>query len=182
MRRRKFEEDVVVEEETTVEETVEESPDSHEAFVSILVDMGLSAEQAEAVHSMAMDLIDAGGSEEITEEVKEEVKVEASRQRRSARSASPRRGRSEFARSERSGRRQMSEAEQKEARQDRATRRLRRQNIELRKQLRELGASPAAQPMRHAPNVKQENFSSQAPKAMSKGTSQAFDMINNFGK
>lgn len=182
MRRRKFEEDVVVEEETTVEETTEDTPDSREQFVTILVDMGLSAEQAEAVHSMAMDLIDAGGGEEITEEVKEEVKVEASRQRRSARSESPRRGRSEFARSERSGRREMSEKEMKDAQQDRATRRLRRQNIELRKQLRELGASPAAQPMRHAPNVKQENFSSVGTKAMGKGTSQALDMINNFGK
>ena len=101
MRNRKFAEDeVVVEEETTVtEETVEESPDSHDQFVSILVDMGLSAEQAEAVHTMAMDLIDAGeGEETTTEEVKEEVKVEASRQRRR------RNRRAEFARDRRSQR------------------------------------------------------------------------------
>ena len=100
MRNRKFAEDeVVVEEETTVtEETVEESPDSHDQFVSILVDMGLSAEQAEAVHTMAMDLIDAGeGEETTTEEVSEEVKVEASRQRRNRRSR-----RAEFARERRS--------------------------------------------------------------------------------
>ena len=51
MRRRKFEEDVVVEEETTVEETTEDTPDSREQFVTILVDMGLSAEQAEAITS-----------------------------------------------------------------------------------------------------------------------------------
>jgi hypothetical protein len=176
MANRKFEEEVVEEETTVTEETVEEAPDSHEAFVTILVDMGLSAEQAEAVHSMAMDLIDAGSSEETTTEVKEEVKVEASRQR--GRRSRPTRGRrSEFARSERSGRREMSQ-EELDARR---MRRLRRQNVEMRKQLQELGASPAAGPLRNAPNVKQENFS--APnKNLSKGTSAALEMINNYGK
>lgn len=181
MARRKFEEEVVEEETTVTEENVEESPDSHEAFVTILVDMGLSAEQAEAVHSMAMDLIDAGGGEEITEEVKEEVKVEASRQGRGSRSRTARRGRSEFARSGRSGRREMSETGMKEAREQRAMRRLRRQNVELRQQLRELGASPAAPGLRNAPNMKQENFAAPT-KHLSKGTSAALDMINNYGK
>ena len=69
MARRKFDE--VVEEETTVtEEVVEETPDLHEKFVTLLVEMGLSAEQAEAVHSMAMDLIDAGEGEIKEEEEK----------------------------------------------------------------------------------------------------------------
>lgn len=183
MSKYKFEEEVVVEEETTVtEENVEESPDQHDAFVNLLVDMGLSAEQAEAVHSMAMDLIDAGGGEEITEEVKVEEKVEASRQRRSKFARRSRH--SNNARSTRPARREMSETEKNEARQHRATRRLRRQNIELRKQLRELGASPAASGLRNAPNMKQENFSSAAvgTKTLGKSTSQALDMINNYGK
>ena len=180
MARRKFEDEVVVEEETTVtEENVEDSPDQHEQFISILVDMGLSAEQAEAVHSMAMDLIDAGGSEETTTEVKEEVKVEASRSRgRRSRNARNTR-RSNFARS---NRKEMSEQEEKDFNQARTTRRLRRQNIELRKQLRELGASPAAPGLRNAPNVKEEKFSATANKTLDKGTSQALDMINNYGK
>ena len=87
MRKYKFEEDVVVEE--TVEETTteESAPDSHETFVNLLVDLGLSAEQAEAVHQMAMDLI-AASEGEITEEVSTETteKVEAARQRRGRRS------------------------------------------------------------------------------------------------
>ena len=178
MARRKFEDEVVVEEETTVtEENVEDSPDLHEQFIGILVDMGLSAEQAEAVHSMAMDLIDAGGGEETTTEVKEEVKVEASRQRRS-RSRNARNRRSEFSNS---NRKEMSEQELYEFKQARMTSRLRRQNIELRKQLRELGASPAAPGLRNAPNVKEEKFSA-TTKNLDKGTSQALEMINNYGK
>ena len=165
MARRNFDE--VVEEETTVtEEVVKETPDLHEQFVYLLVDMGLNAEQAEAVHSMAMDLIDAGDVE-VKEEVKEEVKVEASRQRRP---------RSKF--SARKSRTELSEAQVTERRQRRALSRLRRQNIELREQLRELGASPAAAPLRNAPNVKEEKFS--ATKSMDKHTAQALEMINNF--
>lgn len=184
MARRKFEEDVAVEEETTTavtEETVEEAPDQHDQFVTILVDMGLSAEQAEAVHSMAMDLIDAGGSEETTEEVTTEEKIEASRQRRARRSTRKEGGRSEMSRQGRSSRRQMSEGEMKTEREQRSMRRLRRQNIELRKQLRELGAAPAAPGLRNAPNTKQENFSAPT-KNLNKGTSAALDMINNYGK
>ena len=180
MRKYKFEEEVVEEviEETTTEENVEDSPDQREQFISILVDMGLSAEQSEAVHSMAMDLIDAGGSEETTTEVKEEVKVEASRQR-GRRSDARGTRRSEFASS---NRQEMSEQEEKDFSQARATRRLRKQNIELRKQLRELGASPAAPGLRNAPNVQEEKFSATTSKTLGKGTSQALDMINNYGK
>tara|TARA_R100001369_G_scaffold92264_1_gene136495 strand:- start:71 stop:622 length:552 start_codon:yes stop_codon:yes gene_type:complete len=183
MSKYKFEEEVVVEEETAVtEENVEESPDQHDAFVNLLVDMGLSAEQAEAVHSMAMDLIDAGGGEEITEEVSTEEKVEASRQRRSKFARRSRR--SNNVSSTRPARSEMSETQMTQVREQRATRRLRRQNIELRKQLRELGASPAASGLRNAPNMKQENFSSAevGTKTLGKSTSQALDMINNYGK
>jgi len=159
MSKYKFEEEVVEEkvEETTVEES---APDSHETFVNILVEMGLSAEQAEAVHQMAMDLIDASEGE-IKEEVKEEKieeKIEASRQRRGRRGGSrTRRGLS------------------KEGREARMLSRLRRQNIELRKQLREFGQSPATKPLRNAPygEVTEESNTT-----MGKATSQAFNMIN----
>ena len=63
MRNRKFAEDEVVVEETTTETTEESTPDSHDAFVNILVEMGLSAEQAEAIHQMSMDLLEAGTGE-----------------------------------------------------------------------------------------------------------------------
>ena len=170
-------EEEVVEEtvtEETVTEEVEVAPDSHEQFVSLLVDMGLSAEQAEAVHEMAMELADAGGGEVIEEEVKEEVKVEASRQRRPRRS---RRGmrRSEFGREAQPQRRELS---QEEVMEKRLTR-LERQNRSLRNQLREFGAAPATRPLRNAPSVDQGTA---APKPMNKNTAAAMDMINNYGK
>lgn len=172
MRNRKFAEDeVVVEEETTVtEETVEESPDSHDQFVSILVDLGLSAEQAEAVHTMAMDLIDAGEGEEITEEVSEEVKVEASRQRRNRRSR-----RAEFSRgrSARPERRELSATDKMEQRLNR----LERSNRALRSQLREFGAAPATRGVRTAPTQLSE---SKVKPNLSAPTAAALEMINNY--
>lgn len=148
--RRKFEEETV---EAPVEEVQEEStPDSHEQFINLLVEMGLSAEQAEAVHEMAMNLAESGSSEET---VTEETKVEASRSRRA-----------EFARRKRRGysRRKMSE-ERSERRPARRTemsreemrmRRLSRQNRMLRQQLQELGQQPAANPVRNRPQAKAE--------------------------
>ena len=156
MKDRKFEEEVV-EETTVTEEVTESAPDSHETFVNLLVDMGLSAEQAEAVHQMAMELIDAGEAE-VTEEVKEEVKVEASRDDRRSR-----RGR---------GKRRGFTAEQRTARK---LARLRRQNIELRKQLREFGQTPATKPLRNAPSA---DTKSNVNLSMGKATSKAFNMIN----
>ncbi len=169
-------EDYMVEEEETMqqEEEVTESPDSHEQFVNLLVDMGLSAEQAEAVHEMAMELADAGNGETQTqEEVKEDKKVETSRQRRPRRAM---RRRGDFKRSERSERREMS-SEQK---MERRLQRLERQNRSLRNQLREFGAAPAARPLRNAPTVTQEN----APgfKALPKSTQAAMDLINQYQK
>jgi hypothetical protein len=160
MSKYKFEEEVV--EETVEETTTEEStPDSHETFVNILVEMGLSAEQAEAVHQMAMDLIDASEGE-ITEEVSTETteKVEASRQRRGRRRLRRSEGRKEF---------------NKEGRETRMLSRLRRQNIELRKQLREFGQSPATKPLRNAPfgEVTEDSKTN-----MGKATAAAFNMIN----
>lgn len=140
--KRKFEEEAV---ETPAEEVVEEStPDSHEQFVNLLVEMGLSAEQAEAVHEMAMKLVENGSSEETQTE---ETKVEASRQRRA-----------EFARRKRAyGRRgrKMSEerAPRREemSREERRMRRLARENRMLRQQLSEMGQQPASQPLRNRP-------------------------------
>ena len=143
---------MVHDEETMQEEEVTESPNSHEQFVNLLVDMGLSAEQAEAVHEMAMELVDAGNGEtQAQEEVKEDNKVETSRQRRPRRAV---RRRGEFNRNDRPQRRELSNEEQMERRM----RRLARQNREMRKQLQEFGAAPAARPLRNAPTVTQENF------------------------
>ena len=52
-------------EEAVAEAVPEEAPavDSNQAFIDLLVSMGLSAEQAQAVHQMALDLIEAGGAE-----------------------------------------------------------------------------------------------------------------------
>jgi hypothetical protein len=147
--KRKFEEETV---ETPVEEVQKEStPDSHEQFINILVEMGLSAEQAEAVHEMAMNLAQGSSEETVTEE----TKVEASQSRRE-----------EFARRKRRGysRRKMSE-ERGEGRPARRTemsreemrmRRLSRQNRMLREQLQELGQQPAANPVRNRPQAKAE--------------------------
>lgn len=169
-------EDYMVHEEETMEEhdEVTESPDSHEQFVNLLVDMGLSAEQAEAVHEMAMELVNAGNGETQTqEEVKEDNKVETSRQRRPRRAM---RRRGEFTRNDRPQRRELSKEEQMERRM----RRLARQNREMRKQLQEFGAAPAARPLRNAPTVTQE--SSPAFKALPKSTQAAMDLINQYQK
>lgn len=145
--KRKFEEEAV---ETPAEEVVEEStPDSHEQFINILVEMGLSAEQAEAVHEMAMKLVENGSSEETTTE---ETKVEASRQRRAEFARRKRRGYARRGRKmseERAprGRREMS-------REERRMRRLARENRMLRQQLSELGQQPASQPLRNRPEAK----------------------------
>ena len=175
MARRKFDEDVVEETTTEVTETVSEGPDTHEQFVTILVDMGLSAEQAEAVHSMAMDLINAGGVEETTDtEVQEETKVEASRTKRGTKRSKYARnpGRSESPR--RSRRSEMST----EDRTERRMRRLMRQNADLKKQLVELGARPAAQPLRNRPDVQApQGPALNAPKG---ATAQALEMINKL--
>jgi len=167
-------EDYMVEEEETMQEEVTESPSSHEQFVNLLVDMGLSAEQAEAVHEMAMELADAGNGEtEAQKEVKEDNKVETSRQRRPRRAV---RRRGEFNRTDRPTRRELSKEEQMERRM----RRLARQNREMRKQLQEFGAAPAARPLRNAPTVTQEN--SPGFKALPKSTQAAMDLINQYQK
>lgn len=182
MSRRKFEEEVVEETTTESTETVSEGPDTHEQFVSILVDMGLSAEQAEAVHSMAMDLINAGEGE-VTEttEVTEETKIEARRARSAARARRSEYSRSESPRAERRGdrnvgRRLMSRNEQVERMERRLTR-LSRQNRELRSRLEEFGQRPAARPLNNRPHHEAPTAGTQ-PLAGKAG--EALAMIQNF--
>lgn len=185
MRKRKFEEEVV--EETT--DTVTEGTDSHDQFVSLLVDMGLNAEQAEAVHSMAMDLVNAGDGEttEKTEQVNEE-KIEAGRHSRRGmgrKKEYSRRGRASMGRNERMGsrrRRSMSRESSGDERMERRMRRLARQNRELRSQLQELGARPAARPLSNRPteSAPAQNFGT--ANSLTKSTQQALDMINSFKK
>lgn len=181
---------MVEETTTTTEETVQdEAPDSHDAFVSILVDMGLTAEQAEAVHSMAMDLINAGDGEtsettETTETVTEEQKVEARRQRRMGgkkRGYSRRRGMSEErgpVRGRRgASRREMSSTE----RMERQMRRLARENREMREELNRMGAKPAARPLSNRPSRRNESDGTGA-QTLTASTQAALNMINQYKK
>lgn len=191
MKRRKFEEEVVEESTTTTEETTEESaPDSHDQFIAILTEMGLSAEQAEAIHQMAMDLIETA-----PEGSGEEQKVEASRMRRRSYSSgradrmgrhggsrrmgrgasrrgmgtSRRRGMSRIE-AERGGRRTQPRGGRHMMSADRMERQMRRQRREIRElraQLRELGAQPGANNVRTAPNAQHtqaQQMSGNSPK------------------
>jgi len=152
MKRRYFEEEVPAEEQEVVEETTteESAPDSHEQFVNILVEMGLTAEQAEAVHSMAMDLVNAAGEAPAAEETKEELSRD--RRRRFARRRAARRNRQEMGYSKKPRRPKRSEFSRRgrSDRQEVMMNRLRAQRkeiIELKKQLVELGQQPSAQPV-----------------------------------
>lgn len=151
---RKFEDEKPEEqvEETVTETTEEETPDMHAQFVSLLVDMGLSAEQAEAIHQMAMDM---------TENTQSETnKVEASRKRRpmgagkKRKYGAKRRGR--FSEESAPRRREMS-TEQME----RVIARQRRMLSKLRRELSELQNGPAAPAPNTAPqkNTSYEQFS-----------------------
>jgi hypothetical protein len=192
-KKQKFEEDVVEETTTVVEETV---PDSHEQFINLLVEMGLEAEQAEAVHQMAMDLVDAGGAEVVTESTTTEVA--ASRQNR-ALARNRRRRRGEYQSDRRRGRRAMSEERapkrergSREERfsgrrrfsEDRMKRRLFEKMRELRKENEELkaqlGQNPAATKLSVNPtrgvqkSIKTDNFTGVK--------SRAFEMMQNLMK
>ena len=186
-KKRKFAEDEVVEETAVTEESTEEStPDSGEQFINLLVDMGLSAEQAEAVHTMAMELAGTSEGEQITEEVKEEVKVEASRQARTRRPrremqsreemGSRRSRRSEMSREDRPNRRQLSAEERTEMMLKRQS----RQISELRGQLRELGAQPASRGISNAPRAAQKGASDiPVPSKGGDIKSRVFEMMKN---
>ena len=166
--------------ETTTEES---APDSQTQFVQLLTDMGLSAEQAEAVYQMAQDLVNAGGAEQ-------PAKTEASRIRR-ARMARRERmlnrsrglyGNAEERRfsTERRPVRERLAREERFAREERPTRQARparfarqertdlasrvisrqRQQIQqLRQELAAMGKRPDAQKLSRAPQVANQNIS-----------------------
>lgn len=155
--KRKFEEheEPAKEAEATPEGEANESetPDSHEQFVNILVEMGLTAEQSEAVHSMAMDLVNAGQAPAQETETKEEMrKARFARRRSMSRGyGRPRRPRREMSeerplrsrRGSSQGRRHMSENN----RMSMMLRRQRQRIVELEQQLKEQGQTPGAQPL-----------------------------------
>ena len=165
--RYRFEEEekpVEGETETTTEEGGEEgsTPDTHEQFINILVEMGLSADQAEAVHQMAMDLVNAGGKQE-----SEAPATEMSRSRgRNFERSRDYRGRSRSREFNRGFESRQFRSERGEFREDRREvrgrrfsqinememrvmlRRQSRQIMELQRQLQELSAQPAARPER----------------------------------
>jgi len=188
--RRRFEEETAEAPAAEAAETTESDTNSDNEFINILTEMGLSAEQAQAVYQMAQDLAKEGSGE----------KVEASRMRRARMSAMRRRmagrgtrerfssqgrearaerferrerpARSRFARSERMARPERSNFSSEIISRQRAT------IAELRSQLKEFGAQPAAQRMssqRQAP---------QAPVIPAAGSIQerVFEAMKNFGK
>jgi len=151
MKRYRFQEEEVTEETKVTEETTEEStPDSHSQFVSLLTEMGLSAEQAEAIHQMAMDLINTDGGSN-------GEKVEASRMRRKRNYSrgGRRRGMMNDERqmrhgrpgrrrmsAQRSGRPEPRRRAMSTERMESQLRRQRREIRELRAQLQQFGAQP----------------------------------------
>lgn len=131
--KQKFEEEVAVEETTS---------DPKATIVAALTEMGLSAEQAEAVYQTAADLVAA--------EPAVEEKVEASRERRT------RHARREMSRrpgSRSRGRREMSRRPNRTrlSREDRAAASLRREVRMLKKQMEQLGGVPAEGPQKRNP-------------------------------
>lgn len=182
---RRFEEEVV--EETTTEVVEEGTPDSHENFITLLTEMGLSAEQAEAIHQMAMDLI--GSNSEAAAPSDGAEKVEASRERRSygrtgrrsmGRGASRRRGMSRnFSEQRPEGRRSRGRNFNSDdvARMERTIQRQRRELSRLRKQIEGVSQAPGAGPVQTAPT---QNFSAptQAPQGGSV-KSRVFEMMKS---
>ena len=157
--RRNFEEVASEETAETSETTTEESaPDSQSQFVQLLTDMGLSAEQAEAVFQMAQDLVNAGGGEQPqkTEASRLRREREFQRARRERQLSRERRFRLEERMPMPQSRRELSREGRRgaEGRTDLSANVIRRQRatiVELRKQLAQMGAAPAAQKLSRAP-------------------------------
>ena len=178
-RKRRFAEEETADAPAPAAETTEESaPDSQTQFVQLLTDMGLSAEQAEAVYQMAQDLVNAGGAEQ-------PAKTEASRIRRARMArrermlnrsrglygnAEERRFSTErrplrerrFDRAERPVRAARPERFARQERTDLASRvisRQRQQINQLRQELAAMGKRPDAQKLSRAPQVANKNIS-----------------------
>lgn len=178
-RKRRFADEAAADAPAPAAETTEESaPDSQTQFVQLLTDMGLSAEQAEAVYQMAQDLVNAGGAEQ-------PAKTEASRIRRARMArrermlnrsrglygnAEERRFSTErrplrerrFDRAERPVRAARPERFARQERTDLASRvisRQRQQINQLRQELAAMGKRPDAQKLSRAPQVANKNIS-----------------------
>lgn len=204
-RKRRFQEEETEETATPqASETTESETNSDEQLITILTEMGLSAESAQALYQMALDLAKEGKGEKVEAsrmsrrqlEFKRELRKrrEMRRQRMEARGERREFGvrrelrerdarrpmdarRERFARSERPGRelrRERFGAEQT----DSLIRRQRATIIELRKQLKEFGAMPAAQRL----SAQRQNI--EQPVVPTGGSIQerVFNAMKNFGK
>ena len=156
MFKRKFEEEAAPAEAAP-------ATDPATALVEALTAMGLSAEQAEAVHQMAMDLIEAAPAEAPAEG--EAAPVEASRQRRKrgmgyggkrkrmsrgrGRKRMSRRGRSYMSAERRPSRSRRAEM----SREERTIARQRRQIAKMKREMTALGKAPAAQKLSANPHT-----------------------------
>ena len=183
------------------------APDQHAALVEALTAMGLSAEQAEAVHTMAMDLIEAAPAEAAPSE--EVVEVEASRQRkrmsrgrRSGRARMSHKRKHRYSREDRVRSRRSEMSEERETRSEgparpsrgqRPTRsrrglsaerntiaRQRRQISEMRKELEAVNNAPAARKLSN--NPLKEKANNALPVAPFNGSpkERAFEMMKNM--
>ena len=183
------------------------APDQHAALVEALTAMGLSAEQAEAVHTMAMDLIEAAPAEAAPSE--EVVEVEASRQRkrmsrgrRSGRARMSHKRKHRYSREDRVRSRRSEMSEERETRSERPARpsrgqrptrsrrglsaerntiaRQRRQIAEMRKELEAVNNAPAARKLSN--NPLKEKANNALPVAPFNGSpkERAFEMMKNM--
>jgi len=201
-RKRRFQEEET--EETTSQtasETTESETNSDDKLITILTEMGLSAESAQALYQMALDLAKEGNGEKVEAsrmsrrqlEFKRELRKrrEMRRQRMEARGERREFGvrrelrerdarrpmdarRERFERSGRGMRRERFGAEQT----DSLIRRQRATIIELRKQLKEFGALPAAQ------RLSAQRQNDVQPGVPTGGSIQerVFNAMKNFGK
>ncbi len=183
------------------------APDQHAALVEALTAMGLSAEQAEAVHTMAMDLIEAAPAEAAPSE--EVVEVEASRQRkrmsrgrRSGRARMSHKRKHRYSREDRVRSRRSEMSEERGTRSERPARptrgqrptrsrrglsaerntiaRQRRQIAEMRKELAAVNNAPAARKLSN--NPLKEKANNALPVAPFNGSpkERAFEMMKNM--
>ena len=183
------------------------APDQHAALVEALTAMGLSAEQAEAVHTMAMDLIEAAPAEAAPSE--EVVEVEASRQRkrmsrgrRSGRARMSHKRKHRYSREDRVRSRRSEMSEERGTRSERPARpsrgqrptrsrrglsaerntiaRQRRQIAEMRKELEAVNNAPAARKLSN--NPLKEKANNALPVAPFNGSpkERAFEMMKNM--
>lgn len=183
------------------------APDHAAALVEALTAMGLSAEQAEAVHTMAMDLIEAAPAEAAPSE--EVVEVEASRQRkrmsrgrRSGRARMSHKRKHRYSREDRVRSRLSEMSEERGTRSERPARpsrgqrptrsrrglsaerntiaRQRRQIAEMRKELAAVNNAPAARKLSNNPLKEKANNALPVAPFHGSPKERAFEMMKNM--